>query len=134
MADWTKIQIEYEQGVKPKELGAKYKLTAKQISDKANRNNWKKPSENRTKKVEKSRKKYEEKIESLFCVSLIELEKIINAEETRNNDKINAIKCVIDISGFKKESQEVKNLTPQIVVAQQQHKITLEKLRNADLN
>lgn len=134
MTDWTKIQIEYEQGAKPKELGAKYGLTAKQVSDKAHSNNWKKPSENRTKKIEKSRKKYEEKIEGLFCVSLIELEKIINAEETRNNDKINAIKCVIDISGYKRESQEVKNLTPQIVVANASNKVTLERLRNADLN
>ena len=134
MADWTKIQIEYEQGKKPKELAAKYGLEAQQISRKATASKWVSPKKKNERKIEKSREKYDEKIESLFCVSLIELEKIINAEETRNNDKINAIKCVIDISGFKKESQEVKNLTPQIIVAQEQHKITLEKLRNADLN
>ena len=134
MTDWTKIQIEYEQGAKPKELAAKYGLEAQQISRKATASKWISPKKKNERKVEKSREKYEEKIEGLFCVSLIELEKIINAEETRNNDKINAIKCVIDISGYKRESQEVKNLTPQIVVANASNKVTLERLRNADLN
>jgi len=37
---WAKIKKEYLEGVKPKALGAKYGLTAKQVSDKATGDGW----------------------------------------------------------------------------------------------
>jgi len=37
---WVKIKAEYLQGATPAELGKKYGLTAKQISDKANKEKW----------------------------------------------------------------------------------------------
>lgn len=107
MTDWAKIQVEYEQGIKPKDLAEKYGLTAKQIGDKAYRNDWKKPCEISSEVVEKSRKKYDKEIDKLISKSFSVLNEIINDEGAKYSDKINAVKCVIDISGLKKENQDL---------------------------
>lgn len=132
--DWTPIQIEYEAGTKPIELSEKYGLTPKQISDRAYQDNWKKPKDIKSKNIEISRKKYDAKISRLIDKSFSELEKILNNDDAKDSDKINAVKCVIDISGLKKESQEITNTTPQIVVANETDLKALEELKNADIN
>ena len=108
MTDWAKIQIEYEQGAKPKELAEKYNMTPKQISNRANRYGWvEKKVEISEKNVEKSRKRYDEEIDKLLSKSFVVLNEIINDDEAKYSDKINAVKCVIDISGLKKDNQEL---------------------------
>lgn len=107
MADWTKIQIEYEQGKKPEELAEKYGLTPKQISDKAYRNNWKKPSETNAKRIEESRKKYDKEINELTGLALKVLREIANNPEAKDTDRINAAKGILDVSGLKKESHDI---------------------------
>ena len=134
MVDWANIQIEYETGTKPNELAEKYGLNSRQISDKAYKDNWKSPKELQARKVEISREKYNVKISRLIDKSFSELEKILNNEDAKDSDKINAVKCVIDISGLKKESQEITNTTPQIVVANETDLKALEELKNADIN
>lgn len=132
--DWTSIQIEYEQGAKPEELGKKYGMTAKQISDKAYRNHWIKPCEINAKAIEKSRKNYNNKIDRLIDKAFVVTEGILDNPDAKDSDKLTAVKCVIDISGLKKEKQEVTNTTPQIVVANAEDLQTLEKLKNVDFN
>ena len=108
MADWTKIQIEYEQGVKPKELAEKYGLTSKQIRDKASRNNWKQTKEEIEKtKLVNSRQKYDKEINELTGLALNVLREIANNPEAKDTDRINAAKGILDVSGLKKESHDI---------------------------
>lgn len=106
MADWVKIQIEYEQGKKPEELAEKYGLTPKQISDKAYRNNWKKQKEINAKSIEKSRKKYDKEINELTGLAFKVLKEIIDNPDAKDNDRINAAKSILDVSGLKKDSHD----------------------------
>ena len=96
---WLSIKKEYLQGVTPKELGIKYKLTAKQISDKANKEGWVKEKAEISENV---REKSKESIDRLTGIALSRLEDVLNNECTRTVDLINAIGKVLDISGLKK--------------------------------
>lgn len=101
---WVKIKSEYLQGVTPKELGEKYGLTAKQISDKANKEKW---VAEKAKMCEKVRENTQERIERITNIALIRLEDVLLNDEVRPSDLVNAIGKAFDVSGLKSSKQEI---------------------------
>lgn len=101
---WEKIKAEYLQGVTPKELAEKYKLDAKQISDKAYRDSW---NDIKTKIYKKTRENIQERIEGLTNIALDALVQVINDPECKNADKVSASRAILDISGLKSLKQEI---------------------------
>ena len=101
---WVKLKAEYLQGVTPKELGEKYGLTAKQISDKANKENW---VAEKARICEKVRENTEEKIDRITSIALRRLEDVLLSDEVRPSDLVNAIGKAFDISGLKSSKQEI---------------------------
>ncbi len=101
---WVKIKAEYLQGVTPKELAVKYKIKAKAISDKANEEKW---VAEKAKISENVRKDVQEKIKQYANTALEALMKIINDEESKNSDIVQASKAILDVSGLKSMKQEI---------------------------
>ncbi len=101
---WVKIKAEYLQGVTPKELAVKYKIKAKAISDKANEEKW---VAEKAKISENVRKDVQEKIKEYANTALEALMKIINDEESKNSDIVQASKAILDVSGLKSMKQEI---------------------------
>lgn len=101
---WIKIKTEYLQGVTPKQLAFKYKIKAKQISDKANSENW---TNEKSKISEKIRENVKDKIIKLTDNALDTLEEIINDIDSKNSDRVSAAKAILDISGLKTLKQEI---------------------------
>lgn len=102
---WTKIKAEYLQGVTPQMLAKKYKLTEKQVSDKAYREKWK---DEKAKINEKTRENLQDKIQSLTNNALEVLCEVMNHPDTEDKDKVSAAKAILDISGLKSIKQEIK--------------------------
>lgn len=102
---WTKIKAEYLQGVTPQMLAKKYKLTAKQVSDKATKEKW---------TFEKSeicvniRENIQDKIQGLTNNALKVLNEVMNAPESKHADKVAAARAILDVSGLKSVKQEIK--------------------------
>lgn len=101
---WLEIKAAYLKGVAPKELAIKYKLKAKTISDKANKENW---VEEKAKICEKVRENTQDKIERITDIALRRLEDVLCAEDTKTNDLVSAIGKALDISGLKSSKQEI---------------------------
>lgn len=101
---WNKIKAEYLQGATPKELAAKYKMTAKNVSDKANKDKW---VQEKAKISENVREKVEEKVERITNLALKRLEDVLQDEEIRASDLVQAIGKALDISGLKSSKQEL---------------------------
>lgn len=127
---WTKIKAEYLQGATPKQLAEKYKLTAKQVSDKATKDNWTK---------EKSeigvnlRENIQNKIQDLSNNALQVLSEVMNNPESENKDKVSAARAILDVSGLKSIKQEIKaDVESNVVSNVSDEKIEqiINKLRN----
>lgn len=122
---WNKIKKEYLEGVTPKELAIKYKIKAKSISNKANKEKWaiekQKISENLSKNTE-------DRIKCLTNKAFDALEQVLDDENAEYKDKVSAAKAIIDVSGLKKDKLEVENKTPLIIVEDEKHKQMLENL------
>lgn len=103
---WNEIKTEYLQGAFPRELAKKYGLTAKQISDKANKDKW---VQEKTKISEKVRENVEEKISRITNLALDRLEEILEGSILRP-DFVSAIGRAIDISGLKTTKQEISGI------------------------
>ena len=101
---WAKIKSEYLQGCTPKELAAKYKLTPKRISDKANKEKW---TAQRAEISEKIREKAEDKVNRITNIALERLEGILESPFIKTADLINAIGKALEISGLKNESHKI---------------------------
>lgn len=110
---WVKIKAEYLQGVTPKELAIKYKITAKQVTNKANRDKWAKEKE---RIQDKARENVQEKIKDLTNLALEALVEVINDIECENRDKISAAKAILDISGLKSLRQDLNIKDTPIIV------------------
>ena len=123
---WTKIKAEYLQGATPKELAKKYNLTAKQITNKANRDKWvseKEIIQNKT------RESIQSKIEKLSNNALEVLSEVMSHPDTEDKDKVSAARAILDVSGLKSVKQEIKGVNGfNIVVADKKHKEMLEDL------
>lgn len=101
---WLEIKAAYLKGVQPKELAIKYKLKAKTISDKANKENW---VDEKAKICEKVREKTQDKIDRITDIALRRLEDVLCAEDVRTSDLVSAIGKAFDISGLKLSKQEI---------------------------
>nr|DAH54509.1 MAG TPA: RNA polymerase sigma-E factor [Caudoviricetes sp.] len=107
LTPWNKIKAEYLQGVTPKELAAKYNLTAKQISDKANEEKW---VAEKAKISENIREKVEKLIENATSLAVNNLIDILIKNKARDSDKINASRAILDVSGLKSIKQDITGI------------------------
>jgi replicative superfamily II helicase len=110
---WNKIKADYLNGVTPKELANKYKITAKQIHDKASRDNW---VAEKASISEKTRETVQERIKELTNLALETLCKVINDPESDNKDKVSASRAILDVSGLKSLKQEVTGVSGMNVI------------------
>lgn len=101
---WVQIKAEYLQGAFPKELAAKYNITAKQISDKANKEKW---VAAKAEICEKVREKAESQLDRITNLALERLEEVLTMDLIKTNDLIAAIGKAIEISGLKSSKQEI---------------------------
>lgn len=125
---WNKIKKEYLEGVTPKELALKYKIKAKSISNKANKEKWaiekEKISENLSKNTE-------DRIKGLTNKAFDALEQVLDDENAEYKDKVAAAKAIIDVSGLKKDKKELTgDLNVQkVFVTPEMHQATLEHIK-----
>ena len=101
---WNKIKIEYLEGTPPKEIAKKYKIKAKAIHEKASRENWTKEKTSIYKNLQEAT---ENKIKNLTNKALNTLEDVLEDPEAGTQNKINAAKAVLDISGLKTQKNEL---------------------------
>ncbi len=101
---WTKIKAEYLQGATPQMLAKKYKLTAKQVSNKAYAENW---ADENKKIQENLRQNIQDKIQALSNNALEVLSKVMNNPLAENKDKVSAARAILDVSGLKSVKQEI---------------------------
>lgn len=104
---WNEIKAEYLQGVTPKELAEKYKITAKTIHEKASKERW---VDEKTSICKNLQEGVQEKIKNLTNLALDTLVEVINDCETEKNVKVSACKAILDISGLKSIKQEVSGV------------------------
>lgn len=102
---WTKIKAEYLQGATPKELALKYKLTAKQVSNRATREKWTNENEQIRANVSKN---IQSKIQELSNNALEVLSGVMNNPSAEDKDKVSAARAILDVSGLKSIKQEIK--------------------------
>jgi uncharacterized protein YjcR len=122
---WNKIKADYLNGVTPKELASKYKVTAKQIHEKASKENWTAEKARICKNLQEN---VQERIKALTNLALDTLCEVIKADDSKYQDKVSASKAILDISGLKTQKHEVENKGINIVVADKEHKKMLEDL------
>lgn len=108
---WNKIKAEYLQGAAPRELAAKYGLTAKQVSNKANIEKWASENKKIKEKVSKNAQDY---IQQLVDLALSRLAAILESDSMRACDHIAAAKAILEISGLKNIKQDMKEELPTI--------------------
>lgn len=101
---WLEIKAAYLKGVTPKELAIKYKLKAKTISDKANKESW---GDEKAEICEKIREKTQDKINRVTDLALQRLEGVLLEENVKTSDLVQAIGKAFDISGLKSSKQEL---------------------------
>jgi transposase len=95
---WTKIKKEYLEGVTPRDLAAKYGVSAKTIGDKASDGFWTQKKREISEKVERD---VQERIKSYADIALQELNKVLIDESSSKGDKISAARAILDVSGLK---------------------------------
>ena len=122
---WNKIKADYLNGVTPKELSSKYKVTAKQIHEKASKENWTTEKARICKNLQEN---VQERIKALTNLALDTLCEVIKADNSKYQDKVSASKAILDISGLKTQKHEIENKGINIVVADKEHKKMLEDL------
>ena len=110
---WNEIKADYLNGVTPKELAEKYKITAKQIHDKAFRDSW---VAEKTSISEKTRESVQNRIKELTDLALETLCNVINDPESDNKDKVSASKANLDVSGLISLKQVVSGISGVSVV------------------
>lgn len=101
---WVDIKAEYLQGVTPKDLAKKYKVSDKTVREKASREGWV-----RAKTMIYNNLQYtvQEKIKDLTNNAIEVLCSIMNSVSARDTDKVSACKAILDISGLKSSKQEI---------------------------
>ena len=110
---WNKIKADYLNGVTPKELASKYKITAKSIHEKASKENWVDEKASISKNVQES---VQERIKELTNVALETLYNVINNVEAKDADRISASRAILDVSGLKSLKQEVTGVSGMSVI------------------
>lgn len=101
---WNKIKAEYLQGVTPKDLASKYKITAKSIHEKASKENWVDEKASISKNLQED---VQEKIKDLTNLALEALQEVIKNGESKPADIVAASRAILDVSGLKSLKQEL---------------------------
>ena len=104
---WNKIKADYLNGVTPKELAGKYKITAKSIHEKASKENWVAEKASICKNLQED---VQERIKELTNLALETLCEVIKAGDSKYQDKVSASKAILDVSGLKSLKQEVSGI------------------------
>lgn len=104
---WHEIKAEYLQGVTPKELAEKYKISGKTIREKASKEGW---VEAKTTICNNLQQDIQERIKGLTNVALDALCEVINDPECKNTDKVSAARAILDISGLKSLKQDISGI------------------------
>lgn len=104
---WNKIKADYLNGVTPKELASKYKVTAKQVHEKASKENWTTEKARICKNLQEN---VQERIKALTNLALDTLCEVIKADDSKYQDKVSASKAILDVSGLKSLKQEIEGI------------------------
>lgn len=104
---WNKIKAEYLQGVTPKDLAQKYKISGKTIREKASKEGW---VEEKTTICNNLQQDVQNRIKGLTNLALDTLVEVINDIETEKNVKVSACKAILDISGLKSLKQDITGI------------------------
>lgn len=104
---WLEIKADYLQGVTPKELAEKYKITAKTIHEKASKEGW---TAEKTSICKNLQDDVQARIKELTNLALETLAEVISDPESKNMDKVSASKAILDVSGLKSLKQEVSGI------------------------
>ena len=111
---WNKIKADYLNGVTPKELASKYKITAKSIHEKASKENWVDEKASISKNLQED---VQERIKELTNLALETLREVINDPESKSQDKVSASRAILDVSGLKSLKQEVSGVSiPSVII------------------
>ena len=110
---WNKIKADYLNGVTPKELASKYKITAKQIHEKASKEHWVDEKASICKNLQED---VQERIKELTNLALETLCEVIKADDSKYQDKVAASKAILDVSGLKSLKQEVTGVSGMNVI------------------
>lgn len=101
---WTKIKAEYLSGITPRDLAKKYKIKAKAISDKANKEQW---VIEKSEICEKVRKNVEEDINEGATEAVAYLREVVNNRSEETKDRIAAAKGLLSVSGLEKSEKKI---------------------------
>nr|DAH61727.1 MAG TPA: helix-turn-helix domain protein [Caudoviricetes sp.] len=104
---WHKIKAEYLQGVTPKDLAQKYKVSGKTIREKASKEGW---VAEKTMICNNVQQDVQSRIKGLTNLALDTLVEVINDNETEKNVKVSACKAILDISGLKSLKQDITGI------------------------
>jgi uncharacterized protein YjcR len=110
---WNKIKADYLNGVTPKELASKYKVTAKQIHEKASKEHWVDEKASICKNLQED---VQERIKELTNLALETLCEVIKANDSKYQDKVSASKAILDVSGLKSLNQEINGVSGMNVI------------------
>lgn len=127
---WLNLKAEYLLGATPKELAKKYNLTSKQVRDKANRENW--ANEKATIR-DKTRQNLQNKIDGLLNKVLDVLSEVMNNPLAENKDKVAAARAILDVSGLKRLTQEIKtDVTAEVKAPKWDKKMAKQVMKEKD--
>jgi hypothetical protein len=101
---WLEIKAAFLKGVTAKELAVKYKIKARSITDKAYTEKW---NEEKSIINENIRDKIEKQVERITNLALTRLEDVLQDEDVKTSDLVNAIGKAFDISGLKSSKSEL---------------------------
>lgn len=104
---WNKIKAEYLQGVTPKDLAQKYKISGKTIREKASKEGW---VEEKTTICNNLQQDIQNRIKEMTNVALEALCDVINDPECKNADKVSAARAILDVSGLKSLKQDITGI------------------------
>lgn len=104
---WNKIKAEYLQGVTPKDLAQKYKISGKTIREKASKEGW---VEEKTTICNNLQQDIKNRIKEMTNVALEALCDVINDPECKNADKVSAARAILDVSGLKSLKQDITGI------------------------
>lgn len=104
---WNKIKADYLNGVTPKELAEKYKISIDKLYNKIDNDSW---AKEKTEINGNIRNDVQERIKELTNLALETLCEVIKAGDSKYQDKVSASKAILDVSGLKSLKQEVTGI------------------------
>jgi hypothetical protein len=112
---WNRIKAEYLDGVTPKELAIKYDITAKSISNKANKEKW---TSKKAKINENLGDRVQKELEEITTLGIKRLKELLNSKEIKPNELISAIRLGFETTllNKNKEKKEDDLLPPNITI------------------